>query len=174
MPRLTTVLTKIKFFFWKTFFFSGGSQYFYFAQICARQTLTLQISPMQKKINFGPPFITHNIDRNWQAKFCDVYYSFRLMRLSNLTSLGSGRIISGREGFIPKTTRIRNSTKDPFPLMRIRYENLDPDPSHKWVFKIYCFFNKRRIFTSVFFFLSRALICMLKLNEPFRDKEIFN
>ena len=90
----------------------------------------------------------------------DILYSFRLIRLSNLTSLGSGRIISGREGFIPRTTRIRNSTYGPFPLMRIRQDSWKNGSSR------FTDFLTKEEFSHIFW----RFLCW---NEPFRDNEIF-
>ena len=49
---------------------------------------------------------------------------------------------------------------------------MDPDPGHEYFFEIYrFFFNKRRIFKYILFF---RFFFKIKLNEPFRDKDIFN
>ena len=70
-----------------------------------------------------------------------------------------------------------SSARDSFNKMRIRnriiylhWIKMDPDPDHEFFFYIYWIFKQVRIFKLLFFLFS--LICMLKLNEPFRDQEI--
>ena len=49
---------------------------------------------------------------------------------------------------------------------------LDPDPGHDYFFKIYGMFSNKAEFSNYFSSFS-ALCFMLKLNEPFKDQEIF-